>query len=330
MKSLVFVRELEYSKGEDVFDGVETIDFRAVECVEEDLAEQIRKESVRILIAGVERYEGPVYAALAGGMIARFGVGVDGISRDLCERHNVILANTPGVLTESVAEHAIWLIGAVARHVARTHSAMRAGRFEPMTGSELMGKHLLIVGFGQIGRRVAEIAGAGFEMDVQAFDCLPVEQLARAEHLTTERYLARYHLQDYPTDLDEVLPWADVVSVHLPLNDRTRHFFDKKRFSQFCDGAVFVNTSRGAVVDERALFDALAGGKLSGAGIDVYETEPYQPVDADHDLRMLDNVVLTPHMGANTFDSNRRVAEACVQNCKYFLDGKVDRLTRVW
>jgi len=330
MKPVVLAAELEYGKGKDLFTSAEDLDIRAVNEEESALAEEIKRTSARAVILGVIRYRSQLYPALAGGLIARFGVGCDGIDRRLCNEHKIMVTNTPGVLTQSVAEHAVWLMGNLARKIVRLDRKVRGGSFSPEVGEELAGRNLLIVGFGQIGRRVAAIAGGGLDMQIRAVDCLPLEELARSEGLTGEQFSAKYYIQACSTDVDEFLSWADVVSVHLAASDQTHHFFNQLRFDRFREGGFFVNTARGSVVDEAALYRALTSGKLAGAALDVFENEPYKPVKGDCDLRQLDNVIVTPHVASNTRASNHRMASMCIENCRNFLAGELDKLTRAW
>jgi D-3-phosphoglycerate dehydrogenase len=333
MKTPILVTAKEYEKGRDVFvemfDGADALEIQPAEAGESALAERVRQTSARMVIVGVDRYCGELYPALAGGLIARFGVGYDGIDRKLCLEHKIVVTNTPGALTRSVAEHAIWLTGCLARNVAKTDRRMRRNDYRPECGEELFEKNLLIVGFGQIGRDVARIAGGAFGMSIRAFDCAPLTEAAGAEGLDLANFLKKYHLQTYTADIEPALAWADIVSVHMAANEQTRHFFNTSRFGCFRKGAMFINTSRGSVVDERALYHALSDGRLAGAALDVFENEPYRPVSPDCDLRKLENVVLTPHIGSNTSASNRRMASMCLENCRNFLAGKLDRLTRV-
>jgi len=129
--------------------------------------------------------------------------------------------------------------------------------------------------------------------------------------------------------VESVFRRADVVSVHLPANAETRHFLNAHRIGLMKPSAMLVNTARGMVLDEAALFDALASGRLAGAALDVYENEPYKPASPDKDLRRLKNIVLTPHIGSNTHEANERMARACVANVSRFFAGRMGELTRV-
>lgn len=133
----------------------------------------------------------------------------------------------------------------------------------------------------------------------------------------------------YSDKLDAALEQADFVSIHVAANERTKHLFNAARFNAMKRGSVLINTSRGSVVDESALFDTLTAGHLSAAALDVYETEPYRPVSPEKDLRTLERVVFTPHVGSNTIEANHRMTRACLANAANFHAGKLDQLTRV-
>ena len=212
----------------------------------------------------------------------------------------------------------MWLMGSLARKISRLEARLRAGEFAGQVGIELRGKTLGILGFGAIGRRVAAIAHFGFGMKVVACD-----------QITPAEPLASLGVERFTVEAEMMFRESDFVSVHLPVLPATQRFINATRLAWLKPGAMLVNTARGAVLDEEALYDALAAGRLAGAGLDVFEKEPYVPVDASKDLRQLENVVLTPHIGSNTREANQRMAEACLANVRHFLAGQHDRLTRV-
>ncbi len=335
MTACVLVTEKEYRKGKDVFDSAAGLDIRPAPADEEVLAADIRKQRVSAVVVGVERYAGPLYAALAetagdtnGALIARFGVGYDGIDVAQARAHGVLVTNTPGALDESVAEHTLWLIGALARHVATGDAAVRRDAFAPAAGMELAGKTLGIIGFGPIGRRVARMAHMGLDMRVLATDLLPLDALAESAGSDPEAIRETTGVQAVEHDADAVIEQADVVSLHLPATPSNWRFMNAERLARLRPGALLVNTARGMLVDEVALYDALASGRLAAA-LDVFEEEPYQPQASGKDLRTLGNVVLTPHAGSSTIEANRRMARACVANVRAFIEGCIEDLTRV-
>jgi phosphoglycerate dehydrogenase-like enzyme len=225
------------------------------------------------------------------------------------------------VLDSSVAEHTLWLMGCLARKVVRAETRLRAGEFAGEVGLELCGKTLGILGFGVIGRRVAAIAHFGFGMKVAACDEIAPGQVAEA--------LATHGVEDYTTDAESLFRQSDFLSVHLPVVPSTLRFINAARLAWLQPDALLINTARGAVLDEEALFDALASGRLAGAALDVFQREPYVPVHPDKDLRQLQNVVLTPHIGSNTREANRRMAETALRSVRCFLAGDLGGLARV-
>jgi lactate dehydrogenase-like 2-hydroxyacid dehydrogenase len=331
----VLATEPEFAKGGEVFAGASGLRILPAPQHEAELAARVRAHRVRAVILGAGRYVGPLYAALGesaegrGAVIARFGVGHDGVDKGQARRHGIIVCNTPGALDISVAEHAIWLMGALARHVCRLAAQLRGGQFAGETGSELHGKRLGILGFGRIGSRVAAMAHAGLGMRVLAAGALTVAELERREGRALADLQAAYGLERYTTHPEEVLAACDVLSIHLPALPATRRFVDADRLAVMSPAALLVNTARGSVLDEEALYDALASGRLAGAALDVFEHEPYRPVTTGKDLRVLPTTLLTPHVGSDTREANRRMAESCLANIARFLSGKQDRLDRV-
>jgi lactate dehydrogenase-like 2-hydroxyacid dehydrogenase len=179
------------------------------------------------------------------------------------------------------------------------------------------------------GRRVGMIAHFGFRMRVIAAGSRLPEELERQTGKTFNALRAIWGLDLYTNDPDEIFRQADVVSLHLPARAETRRLVDARRLAVMRPGALLVNTARGAVVDERALYEALASGQLAGAALDVFEHEPYQPIAPEMDLRTLDNVVLTSHTGSNTVEANRAMATAALENVTNFFAGRLERLNRV-
>lgn len=335
MAEVVLVTAKEYEKGSDVFSNSPGLEIICVGEAEDELAGAVISHAARVVIVGTEKYTGPLYRALAEtgragrSLVARFGVGHDGLNKQLARQHGIIITNTPGVLEISVAEHTLWLMGALSRHLVGAASVMLAGGFSAQAGSELHGKCLGILGFGRIGRRVAAMARFGFGMRVLAADIMSTDQLERQEGMPFSTSRERLGIELYTTDSDSVLRECDVVSLHLAAVSSTRHFMDARRLALLKPSAVLVNTARGSVVDELALYEALAAGRLAGAALDVFEHEPYFPAEPGKDLRTLPNVLLTPHIASNTHEANRRMAEACLENVRFFLAGKFELMTRV-
>lgn len=304
----IVVTEPEYIKAKAFFDQLRDLSVVVTAPAEKALAAGIRDHEAQAAILGVECYTRGLYAALPrGGVISRFGVGYDGIDLEKATAAGLLVTNTPGVLEDAVAEHALALMLGLYRNLARFVLDMAAGAWSPRPGLELRGRTLAVIGCGTIGRRVARIARQGFGMHVVAMDTrsLDADELHRV-----------WGIESLTASFDEAVQAADVISLHVPSNAATRHLVCARTLSAMPASAVLVNTSRGAVVDENALFDALAAGRLGGAALDVFEVEPYAPRDPERDLRTLPNVLLTPHVSSGTVEACARVAAASVDNVR--------------
>jgi D-3-phosphoglycerate dehydrogenase len=230
-------------------------------------------------------------------VIGRAGAGVDNIDVAAATRRGIAVLNAPAANTVSAAEHTLALLLALVRRVPWAAQSMRDGAWDrkSFAGIELRGKTLGVVGLGRIGAHVARVARA-LGMTVVAHD--PYLPAQRADDLGVV-------LQP----LDEVLAGADVVTLHLPLTDTTRHLLDRDRLARMKPGAVLVNAARGELVDEAALVEAVKSGRLGGAAVDVFAEEP---LPADSPLRSVDRVLLTPHLAASTQEAQDRTAlEIC-------------------
>lgn len=230
-------------------------------------------------------------------VVSNFAVGFDNIDVPACTRRGVAVCTTPDVLTETTAEFTMALVFAVARQIVPAARAAREGDWKTwyplrFLGRDLAGATIGIVGMGRIGAHVATMAHA-FGMHVVYFD--PNTEDKRFERL----------------DLDEVLSCADIVSVHAPLNDRTRGLIDANALASMKSDAILINTARGPVVDTDALVAALERGHLAGVGLDV--TDP-EPLPADHPLYGFDRVTIAPHIASATHATRREMARLAVDN----------------
>ncbi|MFA4719141.1 D-2-hydroxyacid dehydrogenase [Pyrococcus kukulkanii] len=238
-------------------------------------------------------------------VIARAGVGLDNIDVEAAKEKGIEVVNAPGASSRSVAELAIGLIFAVARKIAYADRRMREGVWakKECMGIELEGKTIGIIGFGRIGYQVAKIARA-LGMNILLYDPYPNEERAK-------------EVGGKFVDLETLLKESDIVTLHVPLLDSTYHLINEERLKLMKKNAILINAARGAVVDTNALVKALQEGWIAGAGLDVYEEEP---LPKDHPLTKLDNVVLTPHIGASTYEAQERagveVAEKVVKILK--------------
>ncbi|GMR18979.1 MAG: D-glycerate dehydrogenase [Patescibacteria group bacterium] len=244
-------------------------------------------------------------------VIANYAVGFDNIDVKAATQRKIYVANTPGVLTEAVAEHAFGLLLAIGRRIPEADRFTRAGNYkgwEPMLllGTEIKGKTLGVVGLGRIGSRISEMAVKGMGMKVIYYD---VKQNADFE---------KEFEATYKSKLDDLLSEADFVTIHVPLLPATRHLIDAEKLSLMKKTAYLINTSRGPVVDEKALVEALKSKTIAGAALDVYEEEPrLAPGLAD-----LENVVLTPHTASATNEARGAMSTLAAQAILDVLSGK--------
>lgn len=230
-------------------------------------------------------------------VVARCGVGLDNIDLDAARERSIPVVYAPGSTTDAVAEHTLLLMLALSRRLCALSEAVASGRWEIRVGydgTELKGKKLGVVGLGAIGRRVAALAEA-FGMRVCYYN-------RSAREVPYERL-----------SLDELLAESDVVSVHLPLTGGTRHLIGERELKLIKPGALLINTSRGTVIDQRALAAALQGGHLGGFAADVLEEEPPDPSE---DLLKSERLLITPHVAALTEETYR---EMCVRTAKNVL-----------
>ena len=243
-------------------------------------------------------------------IIANYAVGYDNINLADAAARKIIITNTPDVLTESVAEHAIALIFALAHRIVESDQYMRDGKYTgwaPMLflGNDLIGKTLGLVGLGRIGAAVARRLHDGFEMKILYYDAKRNEELEK-----------KYNLQF--VDLPSLLKEADFVSVHVPLLPTTKHLIGAEQLAMMKKTAYLINTSRGPIVDENALVAALKTGVIRGAALDVYEQEPKMA----EGLAQLPNTVLTPHTASATEETRSAMSELAAKNIIAVLSGE--------
>ncbi|MBS1253025.1 MAG: Hydroxypyruvate reductase [Anaerolineales bacterium] len=238
-------------------------------------------------------------------VLSRFGVGVDNIDLKAASRRGIVVTNTPGANSVSVAELTIGLMLALARHIAHHDCIVKQGGWERIRGVELSGGLLGLVGLGSIGQAVAQRA-LGFGMRIVYYDPLPPPQ----EVIDS--------LPASACTFEDTLSQSDVVSLHCPLNDNTRRLINRRAIERMKPSALLINTARGGLVDEVALYDGLAQGKISGAASDVFTQEPPR----DSSLLALDNFIATPHIGASTRQAAVRVGQMAAENALAVLRGE--------
>ena len=244
-------------------------------------------------------------------MVSNCAVGFNNIDIKAATERGILVSNTPGVLTDATADITFALILSIARRVVEGDSRTRQGKFRfwaPLLflGREVTGKKLGIIGLGRIGRAVARRA-KGFDMKILYYNRNRLE-------VSEEKAFEAQHV-----DLKTLLSEADFVSLHVPLNDHTHHLIGQEELECMKPAAYLINTSRGPVVDEAALLEALREGKIAGAGLDVYENEPV----LTHGLTDLDNVILLPHLGSATTETRTRMAQLAAVNLIAGLKGEI-------
>ncbi|MFH1521115.1 MAG: hydroxyacid dehydrogenase [Candidatus Micrarchaeota archaeon] len=225
-------------------------------------------------------------------IVVRAGVGLDNVDQNACMERKIKVLNTPGASSNAVVELVLGLMLAMLRNVQKAHHQMKEGNWDKknLTGTEIAGKTLGIVGYGRIGSLLGTRANA-LGMHVIAYSPPPrppVENL-------------------YVNDLDEFFAKADIISLHVPATNETKDMINKENIAKMKEGVYIINTSRGEIVDEDALYDGCKSGKIAGAALDVYKTEPYTGK-----LLELENVCFTPHLGASTKEAQIRIGKELV------------------
>ena len=236
-------------------------------------------------------------------IVARAGVGLDNVDLEKCKELNIQVVNSPEGPTNSVAELSLGLMIALSRKLLILDRETKKGSWpKKLKGRELYGKTLGIIGSGAIGGKLAKYC-LFMGMKVIAFDIIKIEEL---ENLDGFEY----------TDLEDVFENSDIISVHVPLVPATKHLINEKSLDKMKDGVLIVNAARGGVIDELALFNAMKTGKVAGTALDVYEKEP---VEMDFELFKMDNVIATPHIGAQTYEASiRNTTIVCEKIVRYF------------
>ena len=289
---------------------VEVSDFDGV-LPQEKLLEKVKGVDA-ILSLLTDKINAEVFdaAGLQLKIVANYAVGIDNIDLKAAGERKVMISNTPGVLTESVAEQAIALMFAISRRIVESDQFMRDGKYigwQPLLflGNDLVGKTLGLVGLGRIGVAVAKRMHDGFEMKIIYYDIKRNEELEK-----------QYHLEY--RDLENLLKESDFVSIHVPLMSATKHLIGEPQLKMMKKTAYLINTSRGPVIDENALVKALKNNEIKGVALDVYENEPKMAAG----LAEFPNTVLTPHTASATEETRSKMSELAAENIIAALEGK--------
>lgn len=256
------------------------------------------------LIAGTERIDKDVLdCASELKVIARVGIGLNNIDFDEIKRHNILLTYTPEAVSQAVAELTVAHMLNVMRSIHQIHSALKDGHWRRIIGSEIAGKTIGLIGFGRIGKRVAKML-QGFSCRILANDIAPDQEVA-----------SRYGVQF--CSKEEIYQKADIISLHIPETPLTRNLIGEAQFAMMRPKSYLINTARGEIVDESALYKALIKGTIAGAAIDVFQTEPYSGP-----LCELENVVLTAHSGSCSTEARYLMEFGAAQEVIRFLNGE--------
>jgi glyoxylate reductase len=275
----------------------------------EEIARRIKEKDGLVCLLTDRVNDDLLRAAPKLRIAANVAVGYDNLDVSACTKHGVVATNTPGVLDETTADFAWTLLMAVARRLVEADTYARSGNWkgwnlDQMCGTDVWGKTLGIVGFGRIGRAVARRA-AGFKMRT-------LYNATKRATVEVEKELGAEF-----RELNALLAESDFVTLHVPLNSETRGLLDAPKFSRMKPTAFVINTARGAVIDEAALVHALEAGKIAGAGLDVFEQEPFI-----HPGLKRSNVVMAPHMGSASVETRSKMATTAATNVTALFRGQ--------
>lgn len=239
-------------------------------------------------------------------VISKYGIGLDNIDINMATNKKIVVTNTPTANIDAVADLTFGLILSLARRIPEANKKTKSGKWEKIIGKSVWKKTIGIIGLGKIGKQVVERA-QGFEMNILVF---------RRNIFKDKKFAQKYGIKY--VNLEKLLQKSDYITIHVPLNDATRNMISYEELGKIKKDAFLINTSRGGIVDEEALYDALRNNKLRGAALDVYENEPLQETP----LKELDNVIMTPHIGAYTEEAIENMSIHAAQNLIDVLEGR--------
>ena len=237
-------------------------------------------------------------------VISKYGIGLDNIDINTATNKKIIVTSTPTANVDAVADLAFGLILSLARRIPEADKKTKSGKWEKIIGKSVWEKTLGVIGLGKISRQVVKRA-IGFEMNILAFDIVKDKKFV-------QKYGIKY------VNLEKLLRKSDYITIHIPLNDATRGMISYEELEKMKKNAFLINTSRGGIVDEEALYDALRNNKLRGAALDVYNNEPLR----ESPLKELDNMIMTPHIGAYTEEAIENMSIQAAQNLIDVLEGR--------
>lgn len=272
---------------------------------QENVIQELRNADAGII--DIEPYGEEIFSQIkdSAKLLVRFGVGFDKVDLKAASRNGIAVARTTGANTTGVAEMALTLMLSCKRRIPKYQERTRTGEWVKDIGHELIGATVGIIGYGNIGRRLAKLL-RGFDCRILAYDPFPKKDLMEADGVELAA-------------LEDVFRQADAISIHVPYTEQTHHMVNREALAMMKPTAVLVNTSRGNIVDEDALYEALKTGQIAGAGIDVFAKEPL-PLDSP--LLTLENAVLTPHVSSQTEESLWNIYKMAIDISADFFAGK--------
>ena len=272
---------------------------------EENVIRELQNADAGII--DIEPYGESVFSQVKDStkLMVRFGVGFDKVDLKAASRNGIAIARTTGANTTAVAEMALTLMLTCRRRMNLYQARTRAGEWVKDIGNELIGSTVGIIGYGNIGRRLAKLL-KGFDCRILAYDPFPNEEAAKADGVEL-------------VALEEILTQSDAISIHVPYTKETHHMINRETLTLMKPTAVIVNTARGNIIDEDALYQALKSGQIAGAGVDVFAAEP---LSVESPLLTLENAVLTPHVSSQTVESLWNIYKMAIDISADFFAGK--------
>jgi phosphoglycerate dehydrogenase-like enzyme len=272
---------------------------------EENVIRELQNADAGII--DIEPYGESVFSQVKDStkLMVRFGVGFDKVDLKAASRNGIAIARTTGANTTAVAEMALTLMLTCRRRMNLYQARTRAGEWVKDIGNELIGSTVGIIGYGNIGRRLAKLL-KGFDCRILAYDPFPNEEAAKADGVEL-------------VALEEILTQSDAISIHVPYTKETHHMINRETLTLMKPTAVIVNTARGNIIDEDALYQALKSGQIAGAGVDVFAAEP---LSVESPLLTLENAVLTPHVSSQTMESLWNIYKMAIDISADFFAGK--------
>ena len=272
---------------------------------EENVIRELQNADAGII--DIEPYGESVFSQVKDStkLMVRFGVGFDKVDLKAASRNGIAIARTTGANTTAVAEMALTLMLTCRRRMNLYQARTRAGEWVKDIGNELIGSTVGIIGYGNIGRRLAKLL-KGFDCRILAYDPFPNEEAAKADGVEL-------------VALEEILTQSDAISIHVPYTKETHHMINRETLTLMKPTAVIVNTARGNIIDEDALYQALKSGQIAGAGVDVFAAEP---LSVESPLLTLENSVLTPHVSSQTMESLWNIYKMAIDISADFFAGK--------